>query len=264
MDELSDLDLMLQSYTEVSRQEEFAEEVLAPPPPPEADAPSLSETLRTLSPLPPNALFLGLARDGLPILLNLDDPLPGPILAAGDSASGKTTFLRGVARAAEALHPSSLIQYVVLTSKPEEWQAHDEGHNAGIYKIGEPNAAELLQALEKWARENRGGEQHVLLFVDDLDALLQADDAAAQNSLRWLFLRGTNRRVWTFVAWGAERIGEQKDWLSAFRTRVFGAVKDEETARLLAGISALDGLSAGEFAIREEERLLKFEFPIFE
>ncbi len=263
MNEITDLDLMLSAYAEVAHEATLAKEVLAPPSPPEADVSSLSQTLQTLSPLPSSALFLGMARDGLPILLNLDDPLPGPILAAGDSASGKTTFLRGVARAAEALYPSSLVQYAVLSAQPQEWEAHDSPHNVGIYKIGEPNAAELLEALEKWARENRGGDQYVLLFVDDLDALLQLDDATRQNSLRWLLLRGANRRVWTFVAWGAEKIRERQEWLGAFRTRIFGSVQDEETAHLLTGNIALDDLNIGEFAIRENEQLLKFRFPDF-
>jgi hypothetical protein len=38
--------------------------------------PSISEVLNEFGPMPPEALFLGVASDGLPVLLNLHDPIP--------------------------------------------------------------------------------------------------------------------------------------------------------------------------------------------
>ena len=55
----------------------------------------LAQTLSKFGKLPNSALFLGIAFDGLPILLNLSDPTPGPILVAGDQASGKRALLQG-------------------------------------------------------------------------------------------------------------------------------------------------------------------------
>jgi hypothetical protein len=43
-------------------------------------APSLNEVLADYGPMPHEALFLGVASDDLPVLLNLHDPVPGPIL----------------------------------------------------------------------------------------------------------------------------------------------------------------------------------------
>src|SRR5512135_2671441 len=68
------------------------------------DLPGLKETLRDLGPLPRAALFLGVADDRLPVLLNLADPVPGPVLVAGDSGSGKTHLLRLVAEAIGLMH----------------------------------------------------------------------------------------------------------------------------------------------------------------
>ena len=44
-------------------------------------------------PCPREALFLEIADDGLPILLNLHDPVPGPLLISADQSAGKTSFL---------------------------------------------------------------------------------------------------------------------------------------------------------------------------
>src|SRR6266508_5524979 len=62
-------------------------------------APAMTEVLAEIGSLPTEALFLGIATDGLPVLLNLYDSHPGPILIAGDAGSGKTAFLQTIAQA---------------------------------------------------------------------------------------------------------------------------------------------------------------------
>ena len=66
--------------------------------------PTISEVLTEFGPMPPEALFLGVASDGLPVLLNLHDPIPGPLLIIGDPGTGKTSLPQTIARAAEKMH----------------------------------------------------------------------------------------------------------------------------------------------------------------
>ena len=54
--------------------------------------PGLSETLEQISNLPGDALLFGIAADGMPLLLQLRDPRPGPVLVLGEKGSGKTEF----------------------------------------------------------------------------------------------------------------------------------------------------------------------------
>src|SRR5262245_41712542 len=74
-------------------------------------APALSDVLAEIGSLPAEALFLGVATDGLPVLLNLYDSHPGPILIAGDAGSGKTAFLQGIAQSVIQTHHPSDIQF---------------------------------------------------------------------------------------------------------------------------------------------------------
>ncbi|MFT3895477.1 MAG: FtsK/SpoIIIE domain-containing protein [Anaerolineales bacterium] len=97
-------------------------------------APALSDVLTEMGPLPREALFLGVASDGLPVLLNLHDPLPGPILVTGQAGSGKTTFLQTVARATVQTHTPEDVQFGVITPRPEEWDGIEPTpHLAGLF-----------------------------------------------------------------------------------------------------------------------------------
>src|SRR5512138_298602 len=66
---------------------------------PEPASTDLSRVLAEIGALPREALFLGIASDGLPVLLNLHDPHPGPMLVIGDEGAGKTAFLQSIAQA---------------------------------------------------------------------------------------------------------------------------------------------------------------------
>ncbi len=260
MNDTDQLDLMLNALSEIIEEEKGRK--ASPPTPPAPVLPNLGSLLAGISPLPREALFLGMANDGLPVLLNLYDPVPGPILIAGDGFSGKTRLLQTIAHAVEALHPPDLVQYGVVTSKPEEWKKLDgKENNAGIYRSNEENTVELIQSLVTWAHNNKGEGQSILLFIDELGDVTKLGEETRQN-LRWLLLRGPSRRVWTFAALNAKHAEAMTEWLDFFRTRLFGFIEDEETARTLTGSSPLGHLSpALEFAMREGNQLLKFWLP---
>src|SRR5215207_7611935 len=73
--------------------------------------PLLSDVLTEFGPMPEEALFLGVASDGLPMLLNLHDPVPGPILISGDAGTGKTGLLQIIASAAGKMHQPEGLQF---------------------------------------------------------------------------------------------------------------------------------------------------------
>jgi hypothetical protein len=263
MNDTDQLDLMLNALTEIIEEEKGKN--ASPPTPPARVLPNLDRVLAGISPLPREAVFLGMANDGLPVLLNLYDPVPGPILIAGDPSSGKTRLLKTIARGTDILHPPSFVQYGIVSNRPDEWKdLYGSENNAGIYQSNEKNAVELLQSLVTWAHNNKGEGQCILLFIDDLESITSLDEQTQQN-LRWLLLRGPSRHVWTFATLNADRAKGQSEWLGFFRTRLFGVVEDSETAKMLTGNSLLDHLAPGEeYAMREGDQLLKFWLPATE
>ena len=228
---------------------------------PTDDSSDLSQTLAGIGPLPHEALFLGIASDGLPVLLNLHDPLPGPMLVAGDDNAGKTAFLQSVARAAVLTHEADDVQFAVLTSRPHEWETLETtAHLTGIFDLQKQEAQQVVQSLAMWAHANKGVQQSVLLLVDDLEAIAKWDENALQH-FRWLLLRGTARRVWPFVTLNATRYGEVIAWIEIFRTRVFGRIGNVRVAEALGvdSPSVVENLEVGrQFSLRENGGWLQF------
>jgi hypothetical protein len=231
--------------------------------PPAPGLPTLRTVIADTSPLPHTALFLGLAEDGLPVLLDLYDPIPGPILIVADQASGKTALLQMIARAAELLHTPSDVQSGIISQYPDEWKDFQASQSmVGIYATRENNTPELLQSLVTWAHNNKGEGQSLLLLIDDLEAVTKLDQQTEQN-LRWLLLRGPSRRVWPIVTINANRAQDMETWLGFFRTRLFGHVNNAHDSHFIANDpdKVFDGLAASQFSMREGNNWLNFWAP---
>lgn len=226
--------------------------------------PALSDILRELGSLPREALFLGMATDGLPILLNLHDSVPGPILIVGDPGAGKTAFLKNIAQAINLTHKPTEVQFGVVTSHAEEWGAfQNSAHCLGVFSTHDTGGQDFLLSAAAWARGDVRSGQSMLLLIDDLEAVAAFDFNALQT-LRWLLARGAARRVWLFVTLNAARYGQVISWIPNFRTRIFGRIRDARIAGALGGdpASAADALQAAtQFSLRENGGWLRFWVP---
>jgi len=225
--------------------------------------PTLSEVLAEFGPMPPEALFLGVASDGLPVLLNLHDPIPGPLLITGDAGTGKTGLLQIISRAAGKMHQPQELQFGVLTSHPDEWSAFEDiPNNVGIFPFYHRSAEDFILSLASWAHENKTSRQSVLLLLDDLEAASNLNFDARQN-LRWLLLRGPARRVWPIITLTPHRMENIGPWLEAFHTRIFGTIQNPQHINQLDAESAeLDSLNGGsQFTLREGDHWLRFWIP---
>jgi hypothetical protein len=225
--------------------------------------PSLNQILAEYGSMPHEALFLGVASDDLPVLLNLHDPIPGPILVTADAGAGKTALLQTIALAAGQMHPPEDLQFGVLTNHPDEWNGLESiPNNVGIFPLYNQSAEDFILSLASWAHGNKTSQQSVLLLLDDLEAASNLDFDARQN-LRWLLLRGPARRVWPIITLNPNRMENIMPWLDAFRTRILGTMQNQRHVEQLDAVSAeLESLHSGShFTLREGESWLRFWIP---
>lgn len=187
----------------------------------------LEMVLANHAPLPKDALFLGQADDGLPVLLNLLDPAPGPLLIQGDSGSGKTEFIRAVAAGIELCHDEKMVQYGVVTARPHEWDdLPPSPHRIGIFSAHERVCCDFIMSLNTWAHSNRS-DQSVILFWDGLDVVNQLDMEMVDN-FRWMLLRGPAKKVWPIVTLNTSRAHGLNSWDGYFRTAFNGVIESPE------------------------------------
>lgn len=253
-------DLALESYLELKTDKPTLQPAPMPAPPP------LGSVLAEIGPLPREALFLGIASDGLPVLLNLHDPVPGPLLVVGDAGSGKTGFLHSIAHALTQTHQPNDLQYSVVTNHPDEWGSMENAkHLAGIFSADQTSAQDFILSLASWAHENKSTKQSVILMIDDLEPVAKLDFDVLQN-FRWLLARGPSRHVWPIITMSAERYGQVLSWIPLFRTRIFGRIRNNRVAEALTSdkASGLDKLDAPiQFSLRENDKWVKFWIPSF-
>jgi hypothetical protein len=230
--------------------------------------PSLTTVLTEFSPLPHAALFLGLANDGLPILLNLLDPLPGPIMIVGDEGCGKANFLQTISCSVDRVHSQQEVRYAVLSDELSIWKNVNDSRNCeNKSSASEPSTANYLNSIVAWAHSNKGSQQIYLLLIDHFESLLVAPEI--QQDLRWLLLRGPSRHVWPIVTIHASVAVSEwfRPWLESFRTRLFGHMHDEHETQILTGFSNISFTkltSGSQFVMRDGNDWLPFWIPTLE
>jgi hypothetical protein len=228
-------------------------------------APRAVDAMQRAGPLPDQSVVFGIASDGLPLLLQLDSPITGPILLLADKGSGKTAFLQSLAQSAHRFSPTDQMAILVLTDFPEEWWSQEmPAHNFRVYPAYEQEAVDMLLRLAEWAESSY--EQHsILLLFDGLDSILHMSDEG-QQAFAFLLEHGPASRVWPVVAVNSARACKLPEWLTFFRTRIYGRIAnprvgDELTHRPGA---PLDSLFPGtEFCMRHQSRWLRFWLPRF-
>ena len=260
MTEINRYALMMEALNELKSEMDSTRQTKPAPAP---ALPSLHQVIADYGPMPSEALFLGVASDKLPVLLDLHEPHPGPILIAADPGAGKTAFLQTIALAAGKMHQPQDLQFGVLTNHLDEWNGLEAiPNNVGILPLYHQSAEDFILSLALWAHDNKTSQQSVLLLLDDLEAASNLDFDARQK-LRWLFFRGPTRRVWPIVTLNPNRMENILPWLDAFHTRVFGTIENPKHVKQLDAVSAeLETLHSGShFTLREGESWLRFWIP---
>jgi hypothetical protein len=158
---------------------------------------ALDALLSRLAGLPSQTAILGVCDDELPVLLDLADPAPGALLVTCDEREQRLSVLRTLVHSAAALNSPRHVQFLVLSSQPEEWQPWVKNpvvarHCLGVESLEDGGSDRWLLKLSAWADQRRSGSisgPAVILLVDDLSAATRLEYDARVN-FDWLVKEG--------------------------------------------------------------------------
>ena len=232
---------------------------------------NIPQTLREIGPLPREALFLGTDKFGYPVLLNLHNPAPGPLLIVADEGAGKTDFLKRAAEAIPYMHPREDVEALVFTRFPDEWDDSSfvgSDNCAGVFATYSNSAVDVISTTAGWAHSrNRNDTQSLVLFVDDLGSMTEMDFDVRQT-FKWLLLQGAHKRVWPIITMTANTYLEHEWCLEHFNPEAifFGHTTNMGCVSRLVGQKArrlnAENLYAGsQFKMLEGDDWLPFIIP---
>jgi hypothetical protein len=179
--------------------------------PPDPDGLRLLPLLDVLGELPPFHLALGMGLDGRPLVVDLASPSTWHVLAIGEPGSGKSELLRS-ALVALALGTAPLeVRVLGIDLSGRQLSPLEAIPHSVTELASEPRfAGELLEWSVSQLRERRGRggpareaplqEPHLVLWVDDLGALLSAGLPRAAGQLRLLLEHGPVAQLHVMIA----------------------------------------------------------------
>jgi hypothetical protein len=233
----------------------------------------IAHFLSRFSRLPKLTLPIGINEDCNPVLFDLKDPRPGPILVIGDEPEGNTNFLRLVASAIAASKTASDAKFMVITPQPAQWDSWIAALNVpesclGVLSSEDGEADEWVIRLAERVEQRLNGRHMngpILFMIDNFEFITHTDTDVRLN-FEWLCNNGPDAQIWPIFTLPTMQALEMGRWIRYFRTRIIGKITHPAAGRLsiYGGLKTDDFDPQRQFAIRIQDQWLRFWLPIFD
>jgi len=220
--------------------------------------------------LPVQTVAFGYDENYLPLLFDLGEEHSEPLVVIGDPKSGKTRFLQTFLHLSMSFNSSEVLNFVVITSTPDEYEILEHlgnvsRHCLGVVSADDPEAAEWILRLAETAEERLSTldlSPAILLVLDDLQ-FIQSLDTEVRLNLEWLLRNGPDGHVWVIGAISTSAALTMGRYISQFRTRILGKMPDRHAIRLglYPGLKSHDLTAGQQFAVYLNQSWLPFWVP---
>jgi S-DNA-T family DNA segregation ATPase FtsK/SpoIIIE len=229
---------------------------------------------------PPTTAILGLAEDGVPLLIRLPSPDVAHVLVAGTTGSGKTVLMQtmilslALSNAPQSTpHPAGQgpagpgLALMLIDPKGQAFGVFDGLPHLTRPVIREtPEAIEALDSLVRLMERRapaRQGPPHIVLVIDELADLLLTGGRPVQQALTRLVQRGRGAGIHVIAATQKPTSAVLGPLVKAnFPVRLVGRVTSIEDARTATGWSGSGAerlMGRGDFVAVAEGRVTRFQ-----
>ncbi len=218
--------------------------------------------------------MLGVGEDGLPILLDLNDPAPGSVVVIGDERDAQLNMLRMAITSLVTRSTPRAMQILIISYDPQSWQNWVGEHGYGRYCLGIEGAEDLetlrtwILRLADWTEQRRTGERGgppVLVILDTLKFLTRLSYDVRLN-YEWMAKEGPPAQIWQLAAISSELalMLNGRRMLRSFKTRILGYTDKPALYVQLANQSEAEAPQfgqPGQFAVHLGGDWLRFHLP---
>lgn len=203
--------------------------------------PYLREILENFRPMPEEAVMLGMADDGLPVLINAKDSHTPNIIIWDKLARQGLLILKVIVeyvfrfRKLVSFKPTE-VEFVVLTLHSEDWGELNEygmgmrGNTSciGIIPFSSALANKVIRGLAKWIHEPHQSSKHpVIVLVDGLEHLSKMD-RDFKTDFRYILTKGRKKNVYVVGTASKKNFAKVQEWLDGFGAEIYGGDVDTD------------------------------------
>lgn len=229
------------------------------------------------SPAPCTAL-LGVTTDDTPVFVNFDDASLEHVLFIGSHSAGKTSALRSCAISLALSSRQSQVQMLFIApqcDRPESGQSpglmalHYLPHALAEVVTSAEDAAEVIGYLEEEARYRRTHHialPTIVLFIDNVDALLEEGPGTVRKALQQLLARGAESGIHCIMAARPPQQSEHNELEKVLALkpllRIVGRVDDarqSQASSLISQLGAENLQGKGDFLLARQDNPIRFQ-----
>ena len=234
----------------------------------------LRQLLEQQQDLPAQISLLGVCDDGLPVLLDLNDPKPGALVVMGDERELQINLLRSAIASLAMRNSPRSVQILIISCEPQSWKEWIAAQGYQRFCIGIEGVDDLEMLSEwvirlgDWTEQRRTGMRSgppVFVVLDTLSFMPRLAYDIRLN-FEWLAKEGPAAQIWPLAAISTDlaTLLNSRRMLRSFRTRVLGFSDNVSFYTQVAGVDEKEAGAFGEpgvFAVQLGEAWLRFRLP---
>ncbi len=194
------------------------------------ETPDIGAVCKKIGPIPGNAILVGVATDGLPVMFDID-PKGSSHTMVWDRVVGQG--LRLIKTAIEYImrykNDKRYTEFVILSNNTREWLKladHELGtwsrnECVGVVPFWDVVADQVIFALSGWCVAERGTKKPVIVFIDGFENVLKMGDKF-QHNLKAILTYGRKYGVFVIASAKSEHRQGLSGWLDFFQAEIYG------------------------------------------